>query len=219
MIIFDEIHNAPDALASLKYFYEDANEYHVACASSLLGVTINISASFPVGKVSFLNVYPMTFDEFLGGIGEEFLAKFIKEYDQLEPISTPIFNELNDKLKLYFMISGMPKAVEVFSKNKDLNQIDDVLYSLKRSLNFDFTKNSSPYEIPKINAVFNSIPKELEKKNKKFQFNLVAPNARAREYDNALEWLIDAGIIYKINRSFEPKFPVSAYDEINSFKI
>lgn len=219
MIIFDEIHNAPDALASLKYFYEDANGYHVACASSLLGVTRNISASFPVGKVSFLNVYPMTFDEFLGGIGEEFLAKFIKDYDQLEPISTPIFNELNDKLKLYFMISGMPKAVEVFSKNKDLNQIDDVLYSLKRSLNFDFTKNSSPYEIPKINAVFNSIPKELEKKNKKFQFNLVAPNARAREYDNALEWLIDAGIIYKINRSFEPKFPVSAYDEINSFKI
>lgn len=219
LIIFDEIQNAPDVLASLKYFYEEANEYHIACAGSLLGITIAKPYSFPVGKVSFINVYPMTFDEFLGGIGEEFLANFLKDYNLLEPISTPMFNELYDKLKLYYIIGGMPEAVLTYSKNKDLSEIDDILYNLITSYHLDFAKHPSLTEFPKLSAVFNSIPSQLAKENKKFLFNLIKTGARAREYENALEWLINARIFYKIYRNKSPKLPVSAYDDISSFKM
>lgn len=219
LIIFDDVQKAPDVICSLKYFCEDANEYHIACAATSLENSSLQHKVFPVGKVNFLDVYPLTFSEFLGAIGENFLQAYLHDYDTLEPVSTPTYNDLVDKLKLYLTIGGMPKALNAYLKDDDLGTVDDVLSGIINDYYLNFLQGPSIKPYPKIKAIFDSLPTQLSKENKKFLFNLVKVGARAREYEDALQWLVNARVFYKIYRNKAPKLPVSAYDDLSAFKM
>lgn len=219
LIIFDDVQKAPDVICSLKYFCEDANEYHIACAATSLENSSLQHKVFPVGKVNFLDVYPLTFSEFLGAIGENFLQAYLHDYDTLEPVSTPKYNDLVDKLKLYLTIGGMPKALNAYLKDDDLGTVDDVLSGIINDYYLNFLQGPSIKPYPKIKAIFDSLPTQLSKENKKFLFNLVKVGARAREYEDALQWLVNARVFYKIYRNKAPKLPVSAYDDLSAFKM
>ena len=219
LIIFDDVQKAPDVICSLKYFCEDANEYHIACAATSLENSSLQHKVFPVGKVNFLDVYPLTFSEFLGAIGENFLQAYLHDYDTLEPVSTPTYNDLVDKLKLYLTIGGMPKALNAYLKDDDLGTVDDVLSGIINDYYLNFLQGPSIKPYPKIKAIFDSLPTQLSKENKKFLFNLVKVGARAREYEDALQWLVNARVFYKIYRNKAPKLPVSAYDNLSAFKM
>ena len=219
LIIFDDVQKAPDVICSLKYFCEDANEYHIACAATSLENSSLQHKVFPVGKVNFLDVYPLTFSEFLGAIGENFLQAYLHDYDTLEPVSTPTYNDLVDKLKLYLTIGGMPKALNAYLKDDDLGTVDDVLSGIINDYYLNFLQGPSIKPYPKIKAIFDSLPTQLSKENKKFLFNLVKVGARAREYEDALQWLVNARVFYKIYRNTAPKLPVSAYDDLSAFKM
>ena len=219
LIIFDDVKKAPDVICSLKYFCEDANEYHIACAATSLENSSLQHKVFPVGKVNFLDVYPLTFSEFLGAIGENFLQAYLHDYDTLEPVSTPTYNDLVDKLKLYLTIGGMPKALNAYLKDDDLGTVDDVLSGIINDYYLNFLQGPSIKPYPKIKAIFDSLPTQLSKENKKFLFNLVKVGARAREYEDALQWLVNARVFYKIYRNKAPKLPVSAYDDLSAFKM
>lgn len=219
LIIFDDVQKAPDVICSLKYFCEDANEYHIACAATSLENSSLQHKVFPVGKVNFLDVYPLTFSEFLGAIGENFLQAYLHDYDTLEPVSTPTYNDLVDKLKLYLTIGGMPKALNAYLKDDDLGTVDDVLSGIINDYYLNFLQGPSIKPYPKIKAIFDSLTTQLSKENKKFLFNLVKVGARAREYEDALQWLVNARVFYKIYRNKAPKLPVSAYDDLSAFKM
>ena len=219
LIIFDDVQKAPDVICSLKYFCEDANEYHIACAATSLENSSLQHKVFPVGKVNFLDVYPLTFSEFLGAIGENFLQAYLHDYDTLEPVSTPTYNDLVDKLKLYLTIGGIPKALNAYLKDDDLGTVDDVLSGIINDYYLNFLQGPSIKPYPKIKAIFDSLPTQLSKENKKFLFNLVKVGARAREYEDALQWLVNARVFYKIYRNKAPKLPVSAYDDLSAFKM
>ena len=219
LIIFDDVQKAPDVICSLKYFCEDANEYHIACAATSLENSSLQHKVFPVGKVNFLDVYPLTFSEFLGAIGENFLQAYLHDYDTLEPVSTPTYNDLVDKLKLYLTIGGMPKALNAYLKDDDLGTVDDVLSGIINDYYLNFLQGPSIKPYPKIKAIFDSLPTQLSKENKKFLFNLVKVGARARDYEDALQWLVNARVFYKIYRNKAPKLPVSAYDDLSAFKM
>lgn len=219
LIIFDDVQKAPDVICSLKYFCEDANEYHIACAATSLENSSLQHKVFSVGKVNFLDVYPLTFSEFLGAIGENFLQAYLHDYDTLEPVSTPTYNDLVDKLKLYLTIGGMPKALNAYLKDDDLGTVDDVLSGIINDYYLNFLQGPSIKPYPKIKAIFDSLPTQLSKENKKFLFNLVKVGARAREYEDALQWLVNARVFYKIYRNKAPKLPVSAYDDLSAFKM
>lgn len=219
LIIFDDVQKSPDVICSLKYFCEDANEYHIACAATSLENSSLQHKVFPVGKVNFLDVYPLTFSEFLGAIGENFLQAYLHDYDTLEPVSTPTYNDLVDKLKLYLTIGGMPKALNAYLKDDDLGTVDDVLSGIINDYYLNFLQGPSIKPYPKIKAIFDSLPTQLSKENKKFLFNLVKVGARAREYEDALQWLVNARVFYKIYRNKAPKLPVSAYDDLSAFKM
>ena len=219
LIIFDDVQKAPDVICSLKYFCEDANEYHIACAATSLENSSLQHKVFPVGKVNFLDVYPLTFSEFLGAIGENFLQAYLHDYDTLEPVSTPTYNDLVDKLKLYLTIGGMPKALNAYLKDDDLGTVDYVLSVIINDYYLNFLQGPSIKPYPKIKAIFDSLPTQLSKENKKFLFNLVKVGARAREYVDALQWLVNARVFYKIYRNKAPKLPVSAYDDLSAFKM
>lgn len=219
LIIFDDVQKAPDVICSLKYFCEDANEYHIACAATSLENSSLQHKVFPVGKVNFLDVYPLTFSEFLGAIGENFLQAYLHDYDTLEPVSTPTYNDLVDKLKLYLTIGGMPKALNAYLKDDDLGTVDDVLSGIINDYYLNFLQGPLIKPYPKIKAIFDSLPTQLSKENKKFLFNLVKVGARAREYEDALQWLVNARVFYKIYRNKAPKLPVSAYDDLSAFKM
>lgn len=219
LIIFDDVQKAPDVICSLKYFCKDANEYHIACAATSLENSSLQHKVFPVGKVNFLDVYPLTFSEFLGAIGENFLQAYLHDYDTLEPVSTPTYNDLVDKLKLYLTIGGMPKALNAYLKDDDLGTVDDVLSGIINDYYLNFLQGPSIKPYPKIKAIFDSLPTQLSKENKKFLFNLVKVGARAREYEDALQWLVNARVFYKIYRNKAPKLPVSAYDDLSAFKM
>ena len=219
LIIFDDVQKAPDVICSLKYFCEDANEYHIACAATSLENSSLQHKVFPVGKVNFLDVYPLTFSEFLGAIGENFLQAYLHDYDTLEPVSTPTYNDLVDKFKLYLTIGGMPKALNAYLKDDDLGTVDDVLSGIINDYYLNFLQGPSIKPYPKIKAIFDSLPTQLSKENKKFLFNLVKVGARAREYLDALQWLVNARVVNKIYRNKAPKLPVSAYDDLSAFKM
>ena len=219
LIIFDEIQECPAALNALKYFCENAPEYHVACAGSLLGISLAKPASFPVGKVNFLELYPMTFTEFLMAEGEEHYVAYLKQLDVLEPIPDAFFNPLYEKLKMYFVTGGMPEAVWAWTMEKDVSLIQQSLYDVLGAYERDFGKHPDTKDIPKIKLIWNSLPSQLSRENKKFIYKAVKNGARAREYEDALLWLIDAGLAYKIYRCSKPSLPLSAYDDLSAFKI
>ena len=218
LIIFDEIQECPNALNSLKYFQEEANEYHIACAGSLLGIRLS-HTSFPVGKVDFLNMYPMTFSEFLIADNCENLVDYLKSLNEVEPIPDIFFNQLEEKLKAYFIIGGMPESVNVWVNEKDIELVNKVQENILKAYESDFSKHTENSEANKISLIWNSIPSQLAKENKKFLYQTIKEGARAREYENALNWLNDANLIYKIYNVKKPSIPLIAYNDLSSFKI
>lgn len=219
LIIFDEIQECNAALNTLKYFYETAPEYHIACAGSLLGIKVSKPASFPVGKVEFLTVYPMTFTEFLWASEEDNLVQFIDSIDALEPIPDIFFNQLHEKLKMYFITGGMPESVLAWVKEKDVARVQKILRDILSAYELDFSKHAQTKDIAKLGLIWSSIPSQLSRENKKFMFKAVKEGGRAREYEDALTWLCDAGLGYKIYRNTKPNLPLSAYDDMGAFKL
>jgi len=218
LIVFDEIQECNRALNTLKYFCENAPEYHVACAGSLRG-SLSQPASFPVGKVDFLQVAPMTFTEFLLANDDENLAAYINSTDSLEPIPEAFFNPLSEKLKMYFVTGGMPESVRAWTQERNTELMQQVLSNILDAYERDFAKHAEPKEFPKLSLIWRSIPSQLARENKKFLYKVVREGARAREYEDALQWLCDANLIYKIHRSTAPGLPISVYDDLSSFKL
>ena len=218
LIIFDEIQECPDALNSLKYFQEEANEYHIACAGSLLGIRLS-HTSFPVGKVEFLNMYPMSFSEFLIADNCENLVEYMQSIKEIETIPDIFFNQLEEKLKAYFIIGGMPEAVNIWVNEKNMELVNNVQENILKAYESDFSKHTQNSEANKISLIWNSIPSQLAKENKKFLYQTIKEGARAREYENALNWLNDANLIYKIYNVTKTNFPLKAYNDLSSFKI
>ncbi|MBM6678860.1 ATP-binding protein [Faecalicoccus pleomorphus] len=219
LIIFDEVQDCPNVINSMKYFCENAPEYHIACAGSLLGIALAKPSSFPVGKVNFMQVDPMTFEEFLIANGDSNLAEYIQTIDTIEPIPDAFFNPLYEKLKMYYVTGGMPEPVRIWTEARDVNVMQEALSNIIEAYERDFAKHPNVNEFPKISMIWNSIPSQLAKENKKFLYKVVKTGARAREYEDALQWLIDARLVHKIYRSTSPGLPISAYDDLSAFKI
>ena len=217
LIIFDEIQTCPEALNTLKYFCEDASEYYVACAGSLLGITL--SQGFPVGKVDFIEMGPMSFTEFLLASGDEGYVNYLNEIDAIEIIPDAFFNPLIEKLKMYFIVGGMPEAVRAWTEDMDIQEAQMIQRNILESYQSDFGKHAPLFDVPKIKLIWDSLPSQLARENKKFLYSVVKNGARAREYENALNWLYNANLIYKIFRSNKPGIPLSVYDDLNAFKI
>lgn len=218
LIVLDEIQECNDALNSLKYFCENAPEYAVACAGSLLGVSLARGASFPVGKVDFLTVHPLSFTEFLSAEDSPLLS-YLNHLDEIEPIPDLFFNRLIEKFKMFFISGGMPEAIVTLVENQDMDQTQQVLKNILNAYKLDFSKHIENRNIPKIGFIWDSIPSQLSRENKKFLYQAVKTGARAREYEDALLWLSKAGLVHKVFRNTKPALPLSAYDDLSAFKI
>lgn len=219
LIIFDEVQDCPKVINSMKYFCENAPQYHIACAGSLLGITLARPASFLVGKVNFLQIDPMTFSEFLIANGDKNLADFLKNVNSIEPLPDAFFNPLYEKLKMYYVTGGMPEPVLMWTKARDVSAMQESLYDIISAYERDFAKHPNISEFPKISMIWKSVPSQLARENKKFIYKVVKEGARAREYEDALQWLVDARLVHKIYRSSAPDLPIAAYDDISAFKI
>jgi hypothetical protein len=218
LIIFDEIQECNDALNALKYFSEEAPEFSIAGAGSLLGVAMSRGASFPVGKVDFIQIHPVTFSEFLAEAAPE-LSGYLEQIEKIEPIPDLFFNPLVEKLKMYYLSGGMPEAIVALLENRDVSLTQNVLQNILNAYALDFSKHVDTKDIPKINYIWLSLPSQLARENKKFLYQSVKPGARAREYEDALLWLINAGLARRIYCSLKPALPLSAYDDLTAFKI
>lgn len=219
LVIFDEIQDAPEVINSLKYFYENIPEIHIACAASLLGIALAKPSSFPVGKVDFLSINPMTFSEFLIANGDLNLKSYLDSIDSIENIPDAFFNPLCEKLKMYYLTGGMPEAVYIWTHERNTELMLKSLNNIIEAYEKDFAKHPNIKEFPKISMIWKSIPSQLSRENKKFIYKVVKEGARAREYEDALQWLVDANLVNKIYRSSAPKLPLSAYDDLSAFKI
>ena len=217
LIIFDEIQEAPKAIASLKYFCEDAPEYAVIAAGSLLGVAIHKGVSFPVGKVDTIQLNPLNFREFLAAVGEEGLARLIeqKEYDLMSAFREKYI----DWLKKYYYIGGMPEVVSSFAEEKDFGEVRYLQKQIIEMYENDFSKHTTEQELPRIRMVWNSVPMQLAKENKKFLFGKIKEGARAKDFEIAIGWLQDCGLITKVYRVNKPAMPLKAYIEFSAFKL
>ena len=218
LVIFDEIQECNEALNTLKYFHEDAPEYAIACAGSLLGVAMSRGASFPVGKVDFIQIGPVTFAEFLGA-ADSHLSGYLEQVSRIEAIPDIFFNPLTDKLKMYYISGGMPEAIVALLENRDVELTQRVLQNILNAYTLDFSKHVENRNIPKINYIWSSLPSQLSRENKKFLYQSVKPGARAREYEDALLWLINSGMVHRVYCSGRPSLPLSAYDDLSAFKI
>jgi hypothetical protein len=217
LIIFDEVQEVPRALASLKYFYEDAPQYHIVCAGSLLGIALHEGTSFPVGKVDFLKLYPLSFTEFLMATGNERFAELLDKRD-FEMVTT--FKQTYiDALKQYYFVGGMPEAVQSFIENKDFTEVREIQKRILAAYEQDFSKHAPNEIVPKIRMVWNSIPSQLAKENKKFIYGLVREGGRAKEYETAILWLTDCGLVHKVSRVNAGGIPLRAYEDLKAFKL
>ena len=217
LIIFDEIQNAPKALEALKYFCEEASEYHIMAAGSLLGVALHDGVSYPVGKVELLDLYPLNFREFLMAMGENSLSEALKteDYSLIDGFS----NKYIMWLKNYYYIGGMPEVVEYFRITKDFSGVREIQNNILRQYQGDFGKHIAAKELPRINMVWESIPMQLAKENRKFFFGQMKKGARSSEFEVAIQWLQDSGLIYKVNKVNAPLIPLSAYKDFSAYKL
>lgn len=217
LLIFDEVQEVPRALSSLKYFCENAPQYHIICAGSLLGVALHEGTSFPVGKVDFLRLYPLSFSEFLMAIGKE---RYVRLLDNRDFGMIASFRQTYiDALKYYYFIGGMPEAVQCFVENKDFNEVRDIQKRILGAYEQDFSKHAPNETVPKIRMVWNSIPSQLAKENKKFIYGFIREGARAKEYENAIMWLSDCGLVHRICKVNFPGIPAKAYENFSAFKL
>ena len=219
LIIFDEVQDCPKVINSMKYFCENAPQYHIACAGSLLGIALAKPSSFPVGKVNFMQIDPMTFSEFLLANGDENLAAYLESVDTIEPIPDAFFNPLYEKLKMYYVTGGMPEPVLMWTEARDVSAMQEALSGIIGAYERDFAKHPNVSEFPKISMIWKSIPSQLAKENKKFIYGAVKEGARAKDFELAIEWLKDAGLIYKVNRCKKALLPLAAYEDFSAFKL
>ena len=219
LIILDEIQDIPKAITSLKFFYEEAPEYHIICAGSLLGVSLHEGISFPVGKVNFLNLYPLSFSEFLVALGKEQQAELINDTQQDTELLKAFSEEYKELLKYYFFIGGMPEVVLTWIETKDFNKVRRVQKELLETYEDDISKHTTVEMANKIRQVWNSVPSQLAKENKKFLYSVIKESARAREYENAINWLVNAGLMVKVHRVNKIGIPLKAYEDLEAFKI
>jgi len=217
LLILDEIQGCPSALNALKYFRENAPELHVAAAGSLLGIAV-AGSGFPVGQVDFLHLGPMSFTEFLRANGDENLAAY-SEQVSIEPVPEAFLNPLEERLSAYFMTGGLPEPVSRWVVQRDVSMVETALSGIVRAYELDFAKHAKATDFPKISLIWNSLPSQLSRENKKFLYQSVKPGARAREYEDALQWLVGAELVTKIYRCERPGLPLSAYDDLSAFKI
>ena len=218
LIFFDEIQECHDALNSLKYFQEEANEYHIIAAGSLLGIRLT-NTTFPVGKVEFLNMYPMSFSEFLLADDCKNLVDYMNSIQKLESIPDMFFNMLIEKLKAYFIVGGMPEVVYSWVQDKNMEIVNRIQEDILTSYENDFSKHTTPSEANKISLIWNNIPSQLSRENKKFLYQTIKNGARAREYENALNWLNDANLISKVYNVSKSAIPLKSYNDLSAFKI
>lgn len=219
LIIFDEVQDCPKVINSMKYFCERAPQYHIACAGSLLGITLAKPSSFPVGKVNFMQIDPMNFREFLLANGDGNLAGYLESVNELAPLPDAFFNPLCEKLKMYFVTGGMPEAVRMWTEARDVSAMQETLSEIIEAYQRDFAKHPNLSEFPKISLIWKSMPSQLSRENKKFLYRVVKEGARAREYEDALQWLVDARLVHKVFRSSAPGLPIAAYDDLSAFKM
>ena len=219
LIVFDEVQECPNALNSLKYFCEDAREHHLVAAGSLLGVKMAQTKGFPVGKVNFLKMYPLTFFEFLDALNESSLREYLESYTSFVPLPEPLHNKLMSYLREYLFVGGMPEAVATYRDTQDYEKARTVQYSILEAYQRDFAKHAPPNQIMKIMTVWENVHRQLAKENKKFIFSAIRKSARGRDFEDAMQWLLEAGIIYKSYHLRKPGLPIDAYVDHNIFKI
>lgn len=217
LIIFDELQEAPRGLTALKYFQEKAPQYHIMAAGSLLGIAMHEGDSFPVGKVDFMDLYPLSFFEFLDALGQEKLKKLLKSKDW-ELISA-FQSKLQENLRLYYYIGGMPEVVSSFITDKDLMKVRRLQQNILDAYDRDFSKHAPISEVPRIRMVWKSVAAQLSKENRKFIYGQLKEGARAKDFEIAIEWLRDAGLVYKVNRAKKGQMPLSAYEDFSAFKL
>lgn len=217
LLVFDEVQEEPRAIASLKYFYENVPQYHIMCAGSLLGIALHKGTSFPVGKVDFLKLYPLSFTEFLMATDKERFAELLKKRDY--EMITSFKQTYIDALKHYYFVGGMPEAVQCFAESKDFNEVRNIQKRILAAYEQDFSKHAPNEIVPKIRMLWNSIPSQLAKENKKFIYGLVREGGRAREYEIAIMWLSDCGLVHKVSRVNEAGIPLKAYEDLKAFKL
>ena len=217
LLIFDEVQEVPKALSSLKYFCENAPEYAIVAAGSLLGVALHKGTSFPVGKVDFMDLYPLTFQEFLCALGEERFVSILQSSDT--DMVTMFKSKYMDRLREYYYVGGMPEVVQAYIETKDFNLVREIQKNLLNYYQQDFSKHADISLVPRLNLVWNSVPMQLAKENKKFIYGQVRKGSRAKDFELAIQWLADAGIVYKVSRIKEPKMPLKFYEDRDAFKL
>ena len=217
LLIFDEVQEVPRALAALKYFCEDAPQYHIVCAGSLLGIALHRGTSFPVGKVDFLKLYPLSFQEFVMAIGKKQFSELLDQQDF--SMITSFRETYADALKQYYFVGGMPEAVESFAENQDFNEVRQIQKRILAAYEQDFSKHAPNEVVPRLRMLWNSIPAQLAKENKKFIYGLVREGARAKDYETALLWLSDCGLVHRVSRVNAPGISLRAYEDMKAFKL
>jgi uncharacterized protein len=219
LIFFDEIQGSNDALNALKYFYEGEEEYYIIGAGSYLGITLSKGASFPVGKVEMIELKPLTYKEFLMASGQDMLVEYINSIERIEPISEPIFNKLNNYLREYYLVGGMPEGVKIWAETRDFGQLENIQENIINAYFRDFSKYPPSSIVPKIAGIWDSIVSQLSRENRKFKYSGIHKNARAREYENALEWLISGNYLSKVTMIDKYQLPLKGYEDTNFFKV
>ncbi len=217
LLILDELQEARRGITALKYFYEKRPQLHVVAAGSLLGIAMHRNDSFPVGKVDFLHLYPLSFFEFLQAVGEERMVSLLTEKDW--PLITTFRSKFEERLRQYYFVGGMPAAVSSFIADSDVAKVRNIQKSILEAYERDFSKHAPAAEVPRIRMVWHSIPAQLAKENKKFIYGAVKEGARAKDFELAIEWLKDAGLVHKVNRCKKAQLPLSAYEDFAAFKM
>ncbi len=217
LLIFDEIQACPAAITSLKYFYENAPQHPIVCAGSLLGVALHHHTSFPVGKIEFLDVYPLTFTEFLNAVGKKELVDLLNDKDW--PMINAFSLRFTELLRQYYFTGGMPEVVNAFRINEDYEEARRLQKQILEAYELDFSKHAPINEVPRIRMIWNGAPAQLSRENKKFVYGHVRQGARAKDYEMAISWLRDCGLIHTVNRVSKPSFPLNTYADIDAFKL
>lgn len=217
LIILDEIQEATRGVTALKYFAEKAPQYHVMAAGSLLGIAMHKNDSFPVGKVEFMHLYPLSFFEFLEAVGESKMVNLLMTREW--SVITMFRSQFEERLRQYYYVGGMPAVVSSFASDNNLNNVRTIQKAILEAYERDFSKHAPPVEVPRIRMVWHSIPAQLAKENKKFIYGVMKEGARAKDFELAIEWLKDAGLVYKINRCKKAQLPLAAYEDFSAFKM
>jgi predicted AAA+ superfamily ATPase len=217
LLVFDEVQEVPQALTSLKYFNEDVPQYQIICAGSLLGIALHSDTSFPVGKVEFLDMYPLSLKEFFTAMGKERFVELLQKGD-FDMISV-FKSEYIDLLKKYYYVGGMPEAVSYFADNGNFNEVREIQQRILSAYEQDFSKHAPIDVVPRIRMLWNNIPSQLTRENRKFIYGAIKEGARAKEYEVAMQWLTDCGLVHKVSRVSSPNLPLKAYEDLKAFKL